>query len=149
MIKTPRPSAVLGLGLLFVLGLAAGAAAQDDPIAFVGSTVVPIVGDPIENGVVVVEDGKITAVGDSGTRIPRGAERIDVSGKFVLPGYVDTHSHVGGPIAKVETSRTLRESGFAWSTTSSLTNSTRWPSWSGSTAPTKKWPEPAARWAST
>ena len=82
--------------LALLVGLSP-AQAQEGPIAFTGAQVIPISGDPIENGVVVVHQGKIVAVGGSGTRIPRGATQKDVSGKVIMPGLVDTHSHIGGP----------------------------------------------------
>lgn len=48
----------------------------------------------IENADVVVENGKFVAVGASGSvEIPRGAEVRDMSGKFITPGFVDTHGH--------------------------------------------------------
>ncbi|REJ83104.1 MAG: amidohydrolase [Acidobacteria bacterium] len=71
--------------------------AQDSPIAFVGAEVLPIAGDPIPNGVVVVQDGRIVAVGGAATAVPAGATTIDVAGKVLMPGLVDTHSHIGGP----------------------------------------------------
>lgn len=49
-------------------------------------------GDPIENSVVVVEKGTISCVG-SNCAIPDDAEIIDVSGKYVTPGLVDSHVH--------------------------------------------------------
>ena len=70
--------------------------AQERPIAFTGATIYPIEQAPIENGVLLIEGGVITAVGDSKTRIPRNALISDVSGKVILPGLVDTHSHIGG-----------------------------------------------------
>ena len=70
---------------------------QDAPVAFTGAEVIPIAGPPIDGGVVIVEDGKIVAVGDASTRIPRGATVVDISGKVLMPGLVDTHSHIGGP----------------------------------------------------
>ncbi|WP_371194184.1 amidohydrolase family protein [Glaciecola sp. SC05] len=65
--------------------------------AFVGATIIPIDTAQIENGVLVVEDGKIRAVGARGdVRIPRGAEIIELSAEqFIMPGIVDTHSHIG------------------------------------------------------
>lgn len=70
--------------------------AQDTPQAFVGGRVVPIDGEPIENGVVVIHRGKIVAVGAAATAsIPANAERHDTSGKVILPGLVDTHTHAG------------------------------------------------------
>ena len=44
----------------------------------------------------VVHRGRIVAVGDAATtRVPAGAARRDVAGKVILPGLVDTHSHIG------------------------------------------------------
>ncbi len=64
--------------------------------AFVGAHIIPIDGPEIENGTLVIEDGTIMAVGPADdVRIPRRAERIDASGMFIMPGLVDTHSHVG------------------------------------------------------
>jgi imidazolonepropionase-like amidohydrolase len=68
---------------------------SNDRIAIVGGRVVPIEGEPIEGGTVVIEDGRITAVGGSDTTVPDGATRVDASGKWVLPGFVDAHVHLG------------------------------------------------------
>ncbi|MGK2858359.1 MAG: amidohydrolase family protein [Thermoanaerobaculia bacterium] len=83
----------LFLATVFLVA-AMGATAQQRPHAFVGATIIPIAGDPIENGTLVVDKGKIVAIG-AGVAIPEGAERHDVSGKVLMPGLVDTHSHVG------------------------------------------------------
>ena len=65
-------------------------------VVFRGATVLTMDGDPIEDGVVVVRDGKIAEVGPrSKVRIPSGADVRDVSGKVLMPGLVDTHSHLG------------------------------------------------------
>ena len=49
------------------------------------------------DGVVLVEDGKIAAVGKVGqVQIPEGAERLDAKGAYVGPGFVDIHNHGGG-----------------------------------------------------
>ena len=59
----------------------------------------------IENGDIVVTGNRITAVGARGTvRIPGGARTIDVSGKTVLPGYVDIHANLAAP---AQTHRTM------------------------------------------
>jgi imidazolonepropionase-like amidohydrolase len=65
--------------------------------AFLGATIIDGSGAaPIENGVLVVRDGRIVAVGDvDTTEVPDGAERIDVSGKTIIPGIIVTHGHVG------------------------------------------------------
>lgn len=71
-------------------------AAAGTPRAFVGARIVPIVGADIERGTLIVTDGRITAVGSvDDVAIPADAERIDVSGKVLMPGLVCTHSHVG------------------------------------------------------
>src|SRR5215472_10717305 len=63
-------------------------------VAIVGARVVPIVGDPIESGTVLVKDGRITAVGES-VVVPEGVEVVDAAGGWVLPGFIDAHAHVG------------------------------------------------------
>src|SRR6187399_1201692 len=73
------------------------AAAQDRPIAFKGALIYPVTGDPIPNGVLVIQKGKIIIIGGSQTTIPSDAEIRDVTGKIIMPGLIDTHSHLGGP----------------------------------------------------
>jgi imidazolonepropionase-like amidohydrolase len=63
-------------------------------LAITGGRIVPITGAEIGSGTVLVTDGKITQVGDSVT-IPDGAEVVDASGSWVLPGFIDAHAHVG------------------------------------------------------
>lgn len=48
----------------------------------------------IENGTILIEDGKIKEVGES-VNIPEGCEIIDAKGRMVTPGIVDPHSHLG------------------------------------------------------
>ena len=79
----------------------AGAAAGS--VAIVGGRVVPIEGEPIEGGVVLLADGKIAAVGGPGLAVPAGAAVVDASGKWVLPGLIDAHTHLGA-----------REEGEGW-----------------------------------
>jgi len=71
------------------------AQAQEKPQAFLGARIIPITGPEIPKGVLVVHHGRIVAVGPEGTPIPEGALRVDLSGKVLMPGLVDTHSHVG------------------------------------------------------
>lgn len=76
--------------------LAMGSAAQEIPQAFIGAQVLPITGPPIANGTVVIHEGKIVAVGEaSAIEVPANASRHDLTGKVVMPGLVDTHSHAG------------------------------------------------------
>jgi imidazolonepropionase-like amidohydrolase len=73
----------------------AAATAQDQPHAFVNARIIPIGGPEIPVGTLVIHEGRITAVGAS-VQVPAGAARIDASGKTIMPGLVDTHSHIGG-----------------------------------------------------
>jgi imidazolonepropionase-like amidohydrolase len=52
-------------------------------------------GGKLENGVVFFSGGKITSVGGADTPIPDGAVIIDGTGKYVSPGIIDIHSHLG------------------------------------------------------
>ena len=65
--------------------------------AFVGATVMDGTGSPpIANAVLVVQNGRVKALGTvSDLDVPPGAETIDVSGKFITPGFINTHGHVG------------------------------------------------------
>ncbi|MFK4872630.1 amidohydrolase [Novosphingobium sp. ZW T3_23] len=65
------------------------------PTALVGATVYDGRGGRIENGVVLFRDGKVQAVGAADMPIPEGYARIDGTGKFVTPGVIDIHSHLG------------------------------------------------------
>lgn len=65
-------------------------------IAITSGYVVPVDGDPIDGGTVLISDGKITAVGTaSEVTVPDGAEIVDASGQWVLPGFVEAHGHIG------------------------------------------------------
>jgi imidazolonepropionase-like amidohydrolase len=75
-------------------GLPLALPAQDRPIAFTGATVLPIAGPAIEGGTVLVHRGTILAVGTD-VAVPADAQRIDAAGKVIMPGLVDTHSHIG------------------------------------------------------
>ncbi|MFK5633010.1 MULTISPECIES: amidohydrolase family protein [unclassified Ornithinimicrobium] len=69
---------------------------QDHPLALFGARVVPVDGDPIDEGVVLLRDGRIEAVGAVGeVVVPGDAEVVDASGGWVLPGLVDAHVHLG------------------------------------------------------
>jgi imidazolonepropionase-like amidohydrolase len=64
------------------------------PFAITNATILTAAGPSIPNGSIVVRDGKIVAVGTSVT-IPTDVEIIDAKGKFVTPGIIDNHSHLG------------------------------------------------------
>ena len=63
--------------------------------AIVGGRVVPIEGDPVEGGTVLLRGGKIAAVEGPGFAVPTGTDVVDATGKWVLPGFIDAHAHAG------------------------------------------------------
>ena len=63
--------------------------------AIVGGRVVPVEGEPVEGGTVLVRDGKIAAVEGPGFTVPSGFVVVDAAGKWVLPGFIDAHAHAG------------------------------------------------------
>jgi imidazolonepropionase-like amidohydrolase len=63
-------------------------------IAIVNARVVPVIGTEVESGTVVIEHGKITRVG-ADVAVPDGVQTIDATGKWVLPGFIEAHGHVG------------------------------------------------------
>lgn len=85
------------LSIAAAIVLAANASAQSTTTVFAGARVLPITSAPIDDGVLVVRDGRIVSVGARASlAIPAGAVVVDVAGKTLMPGLVDTHSHVGG-----------------------------------------------------
>ena len=72
-------------------------------VAITGGLVVPVEGAPIEGGTVLMTDGTIAAVGGPGLVVPSGCSVVDATGKWVLPGLVDAHTHLGA-----------REEGEGW-----------------------------------
>ena len=70
----------------------------DDPrgiYALVGATIHPVSGPPIADGVLVIAEGKVAAVGGPGTTIPRGAKSVDCRGLDAWPGLVDAGTVLG------------------------------------------------------
>jgi imidazolonepropionase-like amidohydrolase len=80
-----------------VLLLACPLFGQSKPTAFINARIIPIVGPPIEQGILLVQDGKIRSVGDARTvRLSSDVEKVDMAGKTIMPGLIDSHSHIGG-----------------------------------------------------
>ncbi|MFN7587594.1 MAG: amidohydrolase, partial [Planctomycetota bacterium] len=89
----PRPSSRAALAAL-LLGVVA--TAQDTPHAFVGARIEPVGAPPIARGTLVVQGGRIVAVGAAdAVAVPAGAVTVDVTGKTLIPGLVCSHSHIG------------------------------------------------------
>lgn len=95
-------AAAAGLAAATLLGSAACSQSTTPSPEAAGVTVFEgarvIVGDgsePIENGAIVVRDAQIVQVGPAGqVQAPEGAARVDLAGKTVMPGIIDTHTHL-------------------------------------------------------
>lgn len=71
--------------------------AQQTVLVFKNAHLIPIEGNEIPNGTLVIQDKKIVAVGPADSvSVPAGSTVIDATGKVIMPGLVCTHSHVGG-----------------------------------------------------
>ncbi|MCP2638272.1 amidohydrolase [Microbacterium sp. HD4P20] len=73
-------------------------------LAVTGGHLVPVSSDPIPGGTVIVTDGVITAIGGPETPVPDDARVVDASGRWVVPGFVESHGHLG-----------VHEDGEGWS----------------------------------
>jgi imidazolonepropionase-like amidohydrolase len=82
--------------LFLLICLTLSGKSQEQPHVFKGATLITISNGVITNGAMVVQNGKIAAVGAAETTaLPADAVVIDVTGKTIMPGLVDTHSHLG------------------------------------------------------
>lgn len=92
-ISTPK-SFCRVLGVLIAVH-ASVAMAEASVIAIRGATVLTVTKGTLEGGTVIVRDGKIAAVGDATLPIPDGAKVVEARKRFLVPGLVDVHSHLG------------------------------------------------------
>jgi len=80
-------------------------AKKEEPIiALVGATLIDGTGAaPVANTTVLIQGQKIKAAGPSGNvQVPSGAQKIDVAGKWILPGFIDCHIHTGYPYDDIQ-----------------------------------------------
>ena len=111
-----KTNILLGIFALIICSSAATASEipakpQDHPIAIVGATIHTVSGATIENGTILFDKGRITAVGTNVT-LPQGTETLDGSGKHVYPGFIDAHSNIGlTEIGAVRATNDMTESG--------------------------------------
>ena len=84
--------------LAFRYGVASDANNPGSPVAivFLHANVIPMDREHVvEDQTVVIEGGRIVQIGDSKTvQVPAGAQRIDATGKYLIPGLVDAHVHL-------------------------------------------------------
>ena len=93
MLRPPRTLPVL----LLLAALRPGGAPAQQPTAFTGARLWDGTGAAaVDDAVLVVEDGRIAAVGPRGrVAVPAGARMVDLAGRFVVPGLINAHGHVG------------------------------------------------------
>jgi len=77
------------LSCLILAGTVAPAASAQGITALKGAKVYPVASSPIEDGVVILQGGKVQAVGGADTAIPEGARILDCAGKVITPGLID------------------------------------------------------------
>jgi len=63
------------------------------PVLITNATILTAAGDRIERGSILLQDGRVSAVGN--IQAPAGATVVDATGKWVTPGIIDAHSHLG------------------------------------------------------
>jgi imidazolonepropionase-like amidohydrolase len=86
----------LSLVLCLVLLLHGDGPAKSKAVAYHAARIYTAAGEPIQDGILIVEDGKIVAVGPKDkVTIPEGAAVREFAGATIIPGLVDTHSHIG------------------------------------------------------
>ncbi len=83
----------IGLAVL-VLAASFGVSSKDDVLAVKAGRIITVSGEEIVDGVILIRDGKIEAVG-KGLEVPWDAKVLDVSKQVVAPGFVETHSSRG------------------------------------------------------
>ncbi|WP_419859687.1 amidohydrolase family protein [Candidatus Palauibacter sp.] len=93
--KLARLLTLLALALALAEGVGPSAAGAQT-LAVTGATVIdPLAGAPLEDGVVVIADGRIAAVGPAeAVDVPAGTSVIDARGKYVIPGLMDANVHL-------------------------------------------------------
>ena len=99
--KLKRPLAAMGVAVAVMAQAVAGQLPPSGVLAVTGVTVIDGTGAPPQpNTTVVIRDGRISHVGPAATTaVPPEATVIEASGKWLVPGFVDTHAHVSlGPV---------------------------------------------------
>jgi imidazolonepropionase-like amidohydrolase len=114
-----RRAATLALVLVAVLSARATdaqvtipVAPQSQPVVLRGATIHTVTKGTIANGSIVLDKGRIIAIGGAELAVPRGAKVVDVSGKHIYPGLIDAYSTVGiTEIGSVDVSNDITELG--------------------------------------
>lgn len=91
MMQTPFGARILGAA---ALSLAVCLPVMGQTIAITGGRVFPVTGPPIDGGTVIITNGRITSVG-ANVAIPADAQRVDATGKWVTPGFINASTQLG------------------------------------------------------
>lgn len=87
-------------------------APQTTPVVLRGATIHTVTKGTITNGTIVLDRGKITAIGGPEVAVPRGAKIVELTGKHIYPGLIDAYSTVGiTEIGSVDVSNDINEMG--------------------------------------
>ncbi len=118
-------STLFGIGGVAVANRVASSMFSLEPdLALEGAKVITVTGETIDDGVVIVRDGKISAIGSRDqVKVPESATRVDLAGRWLLPGLICTHSHIGNiggadgsspiqPGVRILDSINVRDAGF-------------------------------------
>ncbi len=97
--------------IVVVMVLFVCAQEEGNKVLIKNATIIPVEGEPLESGDLLIEGGKIAAIGDS-IPAPAGAKIIDASGMFVYPGFIDAHTHLGlSEVSAIASTVDIREMG--------------------------------------
>ena len=99
---------IILIGLLFLAASLANAQVKMGDVLIKNGTVLTITNGTQENTDVLIQKGKISRIGKN-LNAPRGVETVDATGKFVMPGILDAHSHIAGSAINEGTSQVTAE----------------------------------------
>ena len=103
-LTTALAATFLSPGLLIAQAKMVDTTANSTPVAITGGKLLTITHGVIEHGTIVLQGGKIVAVGAAGTvKIPTGATKIDATGMTIYPGLIDSETNLG--LVEVESDR--------------------------------------------
>lgn len=95
-VRTGRTA--VGAAVLIAGALSGVTTVQGQTVAITGATVYPVSGPKISNATIVIQNGRISAIGAS-VVVPAGATRVDAAGKWITPGLIHANANAGLGVA--------------------------------------------------